>query len=91
MTRKKAARVSLAWEEVQASVSDQRLAVYKRFVDWYCRLYCVDVSDPQARDVRLETLVEEAVRTQSQPEPAGPENRHHWNLGARDRVSRNGQ
>ena len=63
-----------AWEDVQASASDQRLAVYKQFVDWYCRLYCVDLSDPQAVEARLKALVEDAVRTQSRPEPAGPRN-----------------
>ncbi|MCZ6839717.1 MAG: hypothetical protein O7G13_10620 [Alphaproteobacteria bacterium] len=49
------------WKDVQASDPDQRLASYRRFVDWYCRLYCVDLSDPQAGDARLAALVDESL------------------------------
>jgi hypothetical protein len=47
-----------AWAAVQTSDPDARLTEYKRFVDWYCRLHCVDLSDPGARDARLAALTD---------------------------------
>ena len=55
------AALDRVWNDVQTSDPGQRLTAYRRFVDWYCRLYCVDLSDPQAREARLQALVEEAA------------------------------
>ncbi|MFQ5784512.1 MAG: hypothetical protein ACE5H8_06780 [Alphaproteobacteria bacterium] len=70
------AALDRTWQAVQGSDPAQRLAAYRRFVDWYCRLYCVDLSDPQTGNARLAALVEKAVstvQTESQSEPAEPE------------------
>ena len=55
------AALDRAWESVRASRPDRRLASYKRFVDWYCRLYCIDLAAPQALDARLTAVVEQAM------------------------------
>ena len=72
------AALDRVWKDVQASDPDQRLASYRRFVDWYCRLYCVDLSDPQAGDARLAALVDESLLRQSQPEVANPRKIGAW-------------
>jgi capsule polysaccharide export protein KpsC/LpsZ len=62
-----------AWEEVRTSDPDQRLDLYRQYIDRYCRLYCADMSDPQARDARLRTVAEKAVKWAQTPgllEPA---------------------
>ena len=55
------AELDRVWMDVQTSDPDQRLARYKRFVDWYCRLHCVDLSDPNAAAARLAALAEEVL------------------------------
>ncbi len=59
------------WQQARDSDADRRLARYKRFVDWYCRLHCVDLSQPQILNERLEALVEAAVET-SNPSQTQP-------------------
>ena len=56
------------WQDVQGSEPHRRLASYRRFVDWYCRLYCVDLSDPQAAGARLAAVIAEGVGGKSRPQ-----------------------
>lgn len=56
------------WQDVQGSEPDRRLASYRRFVDWYCRLYCVDLSDSDSADARLAAVIAEGVRENSRPQ-----------------------
>jgi CDP-glycerol glycerophosphotransferase (TagB/SpsB family) len=54
-------RLDRTWEVVRNSDPFQRIATYKKFVDWYCRRYCVDLSDPKVANARLSVLVEEIL------------------------------
>ncbi len=56
------------WQDVQGSQPHRRLASYRRFVDWYCRLYCVDLSDSDSADARLAAVIAEGVRENSRPQ-----------------------
>ena len=63
------AELDRVWMDVQTSDPDQRLARYKRFVDWYCRLHCVDLSDPNAAAARLAALAEEVLGAPARAAP----------------------
>ncbi len=61
------------WDAVASSDPTQRRTAYRRFVDWYCRLYCVDLSDPQATEARISALAEEILETPARVAAAEPE------------------
>jgi hypothetical protein len=56
------------WDAVVRSDPVQRRGAYRRFVDWYCRIYCIDLSDPADVAARLAALVERTVAAPVHPE-----------------------
>lgn len=54
-----------SWEAVACADFARLRSDYRRFVDWYCRLYCVDLSEPAVGKQRLAGIVEDSVATQN--------------------------
>ncbi|HSR71287.1 MAG TPA: hypothetical protein VLL72_02800, partial [Kiloniellales bacterium] len=50
-----------AWRRVEAWDPEARLSAYRRFVAWYCRERCVDLSEPAAAQARLSALARAIV------------------------------
>jgi hypothetical protein len=49
------------WDTAAGADQARRRNAYRRFVDWYCRFYCVDLSDPPSAAARLLALAEEML------------------------------
>lgn len=49
------------WQAVTDADPARRRSAYRRFLDWYCRLYCVDMSDRCSAEARLAGLVGEVL------------------------------
>lgn len=49
------------WAAVTDADPEQRRSAYRRFLDWYCRLYCVDLSDRPSAEARLAVLADEVL------------------------------
>ena len=48
------------WEKIKIWDKVKEVENYKRFFDWFCRLYCVDLDEPINRQARVKEMCDEA-------------------------------
>lgn len=61
------------WQAVQTVAPEPLRRRYRRFVDWYCRHYCVDLSHSDAAETRLSSLADAILAQPEQRVSARPE------------------